>query len=69
MQEEIEFCRRSYEKKDGIRKLSKQLRALDIAQQKQQILETTGNTNPGKEMLNEVAYLPLCHSATEYALH
>ena len=69
VQAEIGFRGHTFDKKDGIRKLGKQLQEIDVERQRKHLIETTGNNAPDEKKINTKAYLPLNCSASVYGLH
>ena len=69
VQQEIVFRGHTFDAKDGIRKLSQQLKTIDVERQKKHLIHTTGNENPDENLFNMKAYLPLHGNADVYGLH
>lgn len=69
VREEIKVRGGIYDRKDGVRKLSKILKEIEIDLQKKHILETTGNPSPNNSQLNKKTFFPLCRSADKYELY
>ena len=69
VREEIVFRGHIFDNKDGIRKLSTHLQAIDRELQVQHLVGTTGNANPDEDLINTKAYRPLCRRAAIYELH
>ena len=69
VREEIELRGHIFYNKDGIRKLSKHLQAIDRELQVQHLVGTIGNANPDENVINTKAYRPLCRRAAVYELH
>ena len=69
VQAEIGFRGHTFDKKDGIRKLAKQLQEIDVERQRKHLIETTGNNEPDEKEINTKAYIPLNCSASVYGLH
>lgn len=62
---ELNFMNIPFEVVDGIRKLTQRLKGANLALQRQQIQEETGEA-PKESDLNAVSFLPLSNSAKDY---
>ena len=66
VREEILARDGSFEPSWGIRKLSGELKEMEIARQLKEIKQKTGNENPKPEDLNKKSFVSLCGGAEQY---
>ena len=68
VQQEIVFRGHTFYAKDGIRKLSKQLKIIDVERKRKYFIHTIATKNHYDNLLNSKAYLPIHTSAEVYGL-